>query len=857
MNYVGLKVNHPALYGEGIVLSQNDRDMLEIQFTADNSIKKFRAPGCFSSGGPLELYDETASSHVEMELEKEAEEQKQEEARRKREALFVTGNERNNQRTSGDDNVYIDPPRYYSVDEFVSAMQPVLQSEVYHLKTNNRQRTKLADGKLVKTVGDYYIYSFESETELSLPNNTEIVLWLPESKGSTIGYVIDSEDFNVIISTYQNLGKIVPQIEFTTDTWMLLEKLSDRLEDIRYQPSPIVNALVCDGQKQITPRKEIYTGQDTACQMSSSQPITFIWGPPGTGKTETLANIALSHMAEGHRVLMLSHSNVSVDGATWRVFNKDAKSKPGKIIRFGYPKDKALLSHEYLTSYNYVIRSHPDLMKSRERLFNERQKYPRESAKYVEIGKKLISIKNQLDGEEKRAVREALFVSTTVSKAVVDKTIFEDTYDVVIFDEASMAYIPQIVFSASLAKSHFICLGDFSQLPPIVQSDHAEILKCDIFQYCGIVQAVQRKACHEWLCLLDTQYRMHPAIAEFSSATMYQGLLKSGENMERQRQGIVDSEPFSNEVLLLVDLAGMYSLCKRSNDGSHINVLSAFISMGLAIKAATSHEVGIITPYKAQSRLLHAMAQDIKEKTSDYKDISCATVHQFQGSEKEVIIYDAVDCYVQSRAGVLLTGMKNNNANRLFNVAITRAKGKFIPVTHVGYMNTRLSNRLIFKQLIDKLVRTNRNIAGAELLQIVNSDVLRSYNEWFGSDAFLSDLKNATQSISITIPQTVSDDEEWIEKLAVALADAKQRQVRVIIQSNNKAALPAQIRTLAIASNNIFDPIAIIDKTITWYGMPRSAANYILNDVPQPTRYRPILRFEGRHFAQTLSALSG
>ena len=70
MNYVGLKVNHPALYGEGIVLSQNDRDMLEIQFTADNSIKKFRAPGCFSSGGPLELYDETASSHVEMGLEK-------------------------------------------------------------------------------------------------------------------------------------------------------------------------------------------------------------------------------------------------------------------------------------------------------------------------------------------------------------------------------------------------------------------------------------------------------------------------------------------------------------------------------------------------------------------------------------------------------------------------------------------------------------------------------------------------------------------------------------------------------------------------------------------------------------------
>ena len=49
--------------------------------------------------------------------------------------------------------------------------------------------------------------------------------------------------------------------------------------------------------------------------MSFEQPITFVWGPPGTGKTQTLAKIALKHIENEEKVLMLSYSNVSVDGA--------------------------------------------------------------------------------------------------------------------------------------------------------------------------------------------------------------------------------------------------------------------------------------------------------------------------------------------------------------------------------------------------------------------------------------------------------------------------------------------------------------------------------------------------------------
>ena len=296
-------------------------------------------------------------------------------------------------------------------------------------------------------------------------------------------------------------------------------------------------------------------------------------------------------------------------------------------------------------------------------------------------------------------------MATTVSKAIIDSTIYGDTFDVVIFDEASMSYIPQIVFSASLAIKHFICMGDFKQLPPIVQSSDVSNLNADIFQYTKIAYAVREKRGHDWLCLLDKQYRMHPEIADFVSQNMYRGLLHSAEGMKEKVNSITESEPFKGMPLVLADLSGMMSVCTSTIDKSRFNVLSALISFTIALHVAEKNEVGIITPYSAQSRLLQAMIRDLNDSKSAKKlhKLSSATVHQFQGSEKDVIIYDSVDCYRMRAPGILLTSQVNENANRLFNVAMTRARGKFVCVSNVDYMfKKKLSSSLIFSKLLHK-----------------------------------------------------------------------------------------------------------------------------------------------------------
>lgn len=855
MNYVGQEIIHKGKYGKGRIIAQDEK-YISVSFDSSNEPIKFVYPECFKRF--LQLVDTEAAQRAEKEnVRRDA--VKEEEAKKKREEFQARMvNRMIEAKHSSRSEKSINMPRFSSVSEFCDYQERLLLAEISYLRKNGGKRIKLYDGELVEVRNSFYLYSFESESELNLPDNTQISLWLGDNKESIPAVVLNSEDFTVLIVTTKNLGKTVSLIEFSAESWKLLQYLIDRLKNLREDPSEIVKALICDGYKNIQYGKPLAKGQDTACQMSLSQPITFIWGPPGTGKTETLARIALKHLERGHRVLMLSYSNVSVDGAIWRVFNKDEKKKAGKLVRYGYPRDKELLKHEYLTSYNLTLRNHPDLLKERAALVEEAKHTDRSSSRYVLIRRHLAQIKEMLNAEEKNAVGTAAFVATTVSKAMADGTLYDSSFDTVIFDEASMAYIPQIVFSAGLAGKHFICMGDFSQLPPIVQSDSSNALNADIFRYCGIVDAVEEGYGHAWLCMLDTQYRMHPKIADFASRTMYHGLLKSGPGMDEKRYDIVNVEPFSKEVLRLVDLSGMMSVCIKTADQSRINVLSAIVAMGLAVKAAKHHEVGIITPYNAQSRLLHALSRDVMEKDPEIKRITCATVHQFQGSEKDVIIYDAVDCYRMQYPGTLLTSMTNDYANRLYNVAVTRARGKMISIANVDYMEAKnFSKSLIFRNMMDSLKQRHKVTYGDSILNEINSEIIKVFDSKTSQVIFLQDICSAKKEIHIDIPGGTSGDNSFFYSMVSAINEVKKRGVKVFIRTDDKQLLPESIRAIVIQNSYISDPIALIDKAIVWYGMPSSNATFISEGYKIPTRVRPIVRIEGKYFNQALYGFLG
>jgi len=53
--------------------------------------------------------------------------------------------------------------------------------------------------------------------------------------------------------------------------------------------------------------------QDAALGSSLGRDITFIWGPPGTGKTQTIGSIGEQLYRRRRSVLLVSHMNTAVD----------------------------------------------------------------------------------------------------------------------------------------------------------------------------------------------------------------------------------------------------------------------------------------------------------------------------------------------------------------------------------------------------------------------------------------------------------------------------------------------------------------------------------------------------------------
>ena len=77
-----------------------------------------------------------------------------------------------------------------------------------------------------------------------------------------------------------------------------------------------------------------------------------------------------------------------------------------------------------------------------------------------EIESDLRKQKAKIKEVEKEYLENAKVIGATLSKCAIDALIYERTFDLVVVDEVSMAFVPQIALAASLGKRIVVC-GDF------------------------------------------------------------------------------------------------------------------------------------------------------------------------------------------------------------------------------------------------------------------------------------------------------------------------------------------------------------------------------------------------------------
>ena len=243
--------------------------------------------------------------------------------------------------------------------------------------------------------------------------------------------------------------------------------------------------------------------------------------------------------------------------------------------------------------------------------------------------------------------------------------------------------------------------------------------------------------------------------------------------------------------------------------------------------------------------------------------VSCATVHQFQGSESDVIVFDAVESYPKSAVGYLM-GKNPNQVARLINVAITRGKGKVIAVANARFWeNVFKGTNHVFYKLLQHIkngkhhVIENHDKTLQPYIESVNPGRMINIfmNEQDAIAMFEQDMRKAKWQTVVSLPS--GELRETENQVFEILDDADSRGIDIKMKSNDYANLPGQWKEYCFGTENATFPLIVIDDEVAWYGLPTAKWKFQVDKTTSMiTVVHTMIRIKGKNTVDMIKALT-
>ena len=356
---------------------------------------------------------------------------------------------------------------------------------------------------------------------------------------------------------------------------------------------------------------------EAVAQAYASDLLHLIQGPPGTGKTLMLAHLAKLLVDDGQRVLVTALTHRAIHNALNKIPKVD-DSLP--VCKIG---ESRLISDLDVPNFENFDKSHfGDLIDG-----------------YI-IGATPFSLQTQ--------------------------RLSNVEFDVVLFDEASQVTLP-LAIMGMLAANKYIFIGDEYQLPPISIFSEKQSKQTSIFAYL---------AGRGNETMLNITYRLNEGLVDWPSRTFYNNQLKSSEDASKRHLQLSKQPTCWDFVLDPTSPAVFLDLCHRNTTVRSRREAEIVIELigALLEHDMPTEEIGVVVPYRAQSRLIRSLLRRTIGEEKIWSKIVVDTVERMQGQEREVVLVSfatASPAFASQMADFLFQPQR-------LNVAVTRPRTKLI-----------------------------------------------------------------------------------------------------------------------------------------------------------------------------------
>jgi len=270
-----------------------------------------------------------------------------------------------------------------SLPPLLDDFRKALKDEIEVAKRNSSYSAiPLSNGHQVAQLGSAFQYAFLIDTVLNAPDGAPGDLLVPGKPPLEVT-IVSTEGLRLVVSVNIDLGPYVPTARLQTNLTILMRKLIERIEKNASAANPAASRMLGNGpvsgdSKSIL-GKNLNEDQLKALNSALGRNLTFIWGPPGTGKTHAIGTITEYLYRDKNTVLIVSHTNTAVDQAVKHVataFKKNLADllEGGILLRIGDVRDEVLKKEfpEVLLK-NQVERQFKELVEKREQLASQMQ----------------------------------------------------------------------------------------------------------------------------------------------------------------------------------------------------------------------------------------------------------------------------------------------------------------------------------------------------------------------------------------------------------------------------------------------------------------------------------------------------